>query len=279
MVGVSNRRTAPIEGGTNAGELSAESVLEPLVLQGHGHKLAKLRVGRGRPAREHVEDWRPESDPDGPETLPDSLDEGLASGVTSRGSWSVARSLEGFVQPQCDGRRVVQSPQPRLASERANDGGRMKVAVHPRRDLGQQPITGARTDPSQGLDDGVPNSKAQVVGVHVELRHEPCARRFVIGRSGSEGQDSADREKLEGGGSRGFFFVEPREREGHVVCPCATRPALLRERIGERVVRARPRKPRAPCEKGFEGRGATGDRLVESAAERAGSRLEHASAA
>ena len=110
----------------------------------------------------------------------------------------------------------------------------------------------------------------------MKLQHEPRAHPLIVRRSRSESQDSANRGKFEGRGTGGFFLVQPRQSEGHAVGRGTTCPALLRERIGERVVCTRPREPRPSREKGIEGRAMAGDRLIESAAKRAGSRLEHA---
>jgi len=169
----------------------------------------------------------------------------------------------------------VKSAQPRFASQRSHHGGPVKVAIHPRPDLGEKPVARSSTRSSQGVDHGVPHPEPQIVRDRMKLRNEPRAYFLIVCRPGPERADSANREKLESGRSRRLFFVEPGQGQGHAVRLGTSRPTLLREGVGKRIVRASPGQPRASREKSVESRWTAGDRLIESAPEGAGSRLEH----
>jgi hypothetical protein len=275
VVRVSNRGLACIEGDSNTSELRTESVREALVFQRCRDELPKLRIRRCGPSREHLEGGCAEAHSDGSQPEPDSLDERLAAWIPSRGSRGIARTREALVQPSHHGSCIVKSAEPRLTSQRTDHGGPVKVAIHPRVNLGEQPVARSSSGSSEGVDHGVPHPKPQIVRDAMKLGNEARAHLLVVRRPGPERADSANREKLESGGSRRFVFIEPGQGKDHAVCLSAPRPALLRKRIGERIVRAGPRQPRTAREKSVERRRTAGDRLVESAPERAGSRLGH----
>jgi hypothetical protein len=275
VVRISNRGLACVEGDSNARELRAESVREALVVQGRRHELPKLGIRRRGPSSQHLEGGHAETHRDRAEPHTDGFDEGFAPRIPCRGSRGIARTREGLVQPLHHGSGIVKSAEPRFASQRADDGSPVKIAIHPRVDLGDQPIARPCADSSQGIDHAVSHAKAQVVCASMKLRDDLSAAALVVRRSSPKRANPANRKKLEGGGSGRFFLVEPGQSEDHAVCPGASRSALLSEGIGERVVRTRPRQPRTSRQKGMESRGTTLDRLVESTPEGARSRLGH----
>jgi hypothetical protein len=275
VIRISNRGLACVEGNSNARELGAESVREALVVQGRRHELPKLGIRRRGPSSQHLEGGRAEAHRDRPEPHADGFDERFAPGIPCCGSRGIACTREGLVQPSHHGSCIVKSAKPRFASQRADDGSPVKIAVHPRVDRGDQPIARPCADSSQGIDHRVSHAKAQVVRARMKLRDDLSAGLLVVRRSRAERANPANREKLESGGSGRFFLVEPGQSQDHAVCLRASRSALLSEGIGERVVRTRPRQPRTARQKGMERRGTTLDRLVESTPEGAGSRLGH----
>ena len=188
-------------------------------------------------------------------------------GPTCGGARRFAREEEGLVESGHDGVRVVQGALPGVVPEGAEDGGGVEVAVHPGGDVAEEGIAGRLADASEGLDDGIADAEAEIVGARVQLAEKRRTDGGIRGGAEPQGVDAAHGEKLEGGAPRGLVGGEVGEAEGDGIGAGRAGPAGLGEGVGEVRVDADAGQAGAAAEEIVEGLPLAGDGLAEGAGE------------
>lgn len=274
VVGIARCWARGFEGPANTVELGPVTTREFSRGAHRRDRLAQCGVRRGAPPRQHIEDGNAEPQGHARSCTLEREKKLLVAWPPSGRARRTLKERECFVEARYDGARVVEGPQPRVERERLDDRSGVEVSVHPGCHVTHQRLAEHLPHARQRENDRLTTTKAQIVGVGMELRHERGAHALVGRGSCADGVQSANGKKLQRGCAGRLVGGEPSQGECRGVGPRTTSAARDRKRLGQRDIHSGPREVRPSRKKVEESIAAVGNGVVERTNERVGGNVE-----